>query len=75
MLIATVLGEAVEGSFGNPWTTLTANDSTLLRTSPGTIGVSRNPSRTWIQENGAGRLPNSSVPDKRSAAAAARNFF
>ena len=33
----------------------------MLRTSPGTIGVSRNPLRTLIQENGAERPPNCSV--------------
>src|SRR5260370_3742146 len=33
----------------------------MSRTSPGTIGVSRNPLRTLIQENGAERPPNCSV--------------
>jgi uncharacterized glyoxalase superfamily protein PhnB len=33
----------------------------MLRTSPGTIGVSRNPLRTLIQEIGAERPPNCSV--------------
>src|ERR1700732_5056919 len=57
----TMLGEAVEGLFENPQTIRTANDNIMLRTSPGTIGVSRSPSRTLIQENGVERPVNCSV--------------
>jgi hypothetical protein len=50
-----------EGLFGKPRTILTANDNITLRTSPGTIGVFRNPLRTLIQENGAERPLNCSL--------------
>jgi hypothetical protein len=38
-----------------------ANDNIMLRTSPCTIGVSRNPLRTLILETGAVRQANCSV--------------
>ena len=57
----SIPGEAVSKFFENPRTFLTANDNITLRTSPGTIGVSRNRLRTLIQENGAEHQPNSSI--------------
>ncbi len=61
MLTSSTLDEVAEGLFGNPRTTLTANGNTMLKTLPGTTGVSRNPLRTLIPENGAERPANRSV--------------